>query len=45
MKAVRLLVEKVPCVNKRKIGIIAWISSKKHYSHSLKNMCGVTAAG
>jgi hypothetical protein len=37
--------ENVPRVNKRKTDIIARISSKKHSSHSLKNMCGVTAAG
>jgi hypothetical protein len=36
---------KVPCVNKRKTDIIARISSKKHSSHSLNNMCGITAAG
>jgi len=45
MKVVRLSMEKVPCVNKRKTDIIARICSKKHYTHSLKNMCGVTAAG
>jgi hypothetical protein len=40
-----ILITKVPCLNKRRAGIMAWLSSKTHLSRDLADTRSFTAAG